>query len=186
MKKKTTGKGDPEANHLRFYPTNGGYEKWARETLIGKTGPFETESAEWFAERIIQKNDKVRFLLGENAANRPTVTWRYQGEAADRAASEAFRLGQFCFWWEEIFVRNRPRQNENILIGVMARVANQKRGKKRGAQISAERQDDHKLWKKEAEKVWKKKPGASKVTVAGIVKKHLKSPAAMHTIRQVI
>jgi hypothetical protein len=59
-------------------------------------------------------------------------------------------------------------------------------GKIRGESISAERQSEHNSWREEAEKVWKNKPGASKSTVAGIIKIRLKSPASVRTIRAVI
>jgi hypothetical protein len=52
-------------------------------------------------------------------------------EACDRAALTAVRLGHFVDRMEDVVVRNRARQNENILIGVTARLAQQKRGRKR-------------------------------------------------------
>jgi hypothetical protein len=122
----------------RFNPFNGQYEKWARETLAGKTGPFERESAEWFADGIIRKIDEIRFLLAENTADHPTIAWRDKDEAAYRAADVAFRLGQFCYRWEEIFVRNRARQDENILIGVTSRLEQAKRRRKQAIKEAKE------------------------------------------------
>lgn len=122
----------------RFNPFNGQYEKWARETLAGKTGPFKRESAEWFADGIIRKIDEIRFLLAENTADHPTITWRDKDEVAYRAADVAFLLGQFTYRWEDIFVRNREEQNRNILFGVTARVANLKRRKKQAIKEAPE------------------------------------------------
>lgn len=68
----------------------------------------------------------------------------------------------------------------------MTRVAQQKRGKKRGESISAAKQPEHESWREETEKIWKKNPDASKSNVAGIVKTRLKSTASVCTIRAVI
>jgi hypothetical protein len=65
-------------------------------------------------------------------------------------------------------------------------VEQQKRGKKRGEQISSVKEPEHESWRKEADKVWKKKPDASKSHVAEIVKSRLKSSASVRTIRNAI
>jgi len=127
-----------DAGGPRFNPFNGQYEKWARETLARKTGPFKRESAEWFADGIIRKIDEIRFLLAENTADHPTVAWRDKDEAAYRAADVAFRLGQFCYRWEDIFIRNRARQDENILIGVTSRLGQAKRRRKQAIKAAPE------------------------------------------------
>jgi len=71
-------------------------------------------------------------------------------------------------------------------IRLKAHYDNHRFGEKRGESISAERQREHNSWREEAEKVRKEKPGASKVTVASIVKTRLKSSASVRTIRAVI
>jgi hypothetical protein len=133
----TNDAGGTDAKFPFFNGIVAGYEKWARETLAGKTGPFKRESAEWFADGIIRKIDEIRFLLGENEADHPTVAWKYKGAAADRAAFTAFNLGIFCYRWEDIFIRNRARQDENILIGVTSRLGQAKRRRKQAIKAAA-------------------------------------------------
>jgi hypothetical protein len=106
-------------------------EKWARETLAGKTGPFKRESPEWFAGGIIRYVEKIRFYLAESAKDRMTKE-AYKGEAVDRATMEAYALGRFVPRMEDVVFRNREERNKNILLGVMARILRSKGGKTTG------------------------------------------------------
>jgi hypothetical protein len=80
----------------------------------------------------------------------------------------------------------RMKMYEPALHGIDHSRTQSEAGKKRGKQISTEKQREHDSWKEEAAKVWKKRPGASKSAVAGIVQSRLKSPASIRTIRAVI
>lgn len=134
-----------------------GLEKWARETLAGKTGPFKRESAEWFADSIIRRIDKIYFLLDETTKDRTTKE-AYKGQAVDRATWEAFRLGDFVHRMKLVVFVNKAERDKNILFGVMARVANQNRGKKRGKDQTRARMPEWTKWQAEADKIWKKHP----------------------------
>jgi hypothetical protein len=80
----------------------------------------------------------------------------------------------------------RGKNFPNTLLGLLRREQQRVRGKIRGESIPAVKQIEHKFWREEAEKVRKKKQGASKSTVAFIVKTRLKSSESVRTIRAVI
>lgn len=117
-----------EANFPFFNGAVAGYEKWARETLAGKTGPFKRESAEWFAAGMIRYVEEIRFYLAESGKDRATKE-AHKGEAIDRATWTAFRLGNFVQRMKEEVFGNGAERDKNIISGVMQRVANQKRRK---------------------------------------------------------
>ena len=114
--RRTKGADSIEAHFPFFNNAVLGYEKWARETLAGKTGPFKRDSPEWFAKGIIRYVEEIRFFLAE--------------AATDRAAEESLRLGSFIDRMKEAVFGNREERRKNIIFGVTARMAQQKRRKK--------------------------------------------------------
>lgn len=127
QRKKTTGRrangaSGTEANFPLFNGAVAGYEKWARETLVGKTGPFAYESPERFAEGIIRYVEKIRFYLAKGAV--------------DHAVTFSFRFGDFVHWMKAEVIGNGAERRKNILFGINARVANLIRRKKQEAKAA--------------------------------------------------
>jgi hypothetical protein len=116
-----------------------GYEKWARETLVGKAGPFAHESPERFAEGIIRYIERIRSRLAEGAV--------------DHAILLSFRLGHYVDRMEDVVARNRARQNENITIGVMARIRQQERRREQAGKAGKKTAELHAKIKARAEEL---------------------------------
>ncbi len=148
-----------------FYPKDQALPKpserrWIKEQLLPDLKSLEPLSAAYFATEIILRIDEYKKYLHENDIEKACYNALRLGEAIQRFAL-TFEIEDWALAGKKCKQNTGGRQRPEFF---------NKNNKER------------QIWQAEAKKIWHKKPNESKINVARLVARNLKTKKSFHTI----